>query len=133
MKQQVEVTLKLSLWLDASMDEDAIVTHVRSALPDAFGASLTEMQNPVDILSVKLEAEIFGNERAVESPRFEIEHPKKDAPDRVYVRVDDKFDVAIVRTADGLILDVYPDGWDAPLETFTVWDDDVPAAEREVA
>src|SRR5262249_15616018 len=59
MKQQVDITMKLSLWLDASMDEDEIVTHVRSALPTAFGEELTEMKNPVDILDVKQEAEIY--------------------------------------------------------------------------
>lgn len=60
MKQQVDITMKLSLWLDASMDEDEIVTHVRSSLPTAFGEELTEMKNPVDILDVKQEAEIYG-------------------------------------------------------------------------
>ncbi len=61
MRQQVEVTLKLSLWLDATMDEDEIVTHVRASLPKAFGEELTVMDNPVDILNVREEAEIFGN------------------------------------------------------------------------
>ncbi len=60
MKQQVEVTLKLSLWLDATMNEDEIVTHVRSSLPKGFGEELTAMQNPVDILDVRQEAEIHG-------------------------------------------------------------------------
>jgi hypothetical protein len=61
MKQQVDITMKLSLWLDASMDEDEIVTHVRSALPTAFGEELTQMANPVDILDVRQEAEVYGN------------------------------------------------------------------------
>lgn len=60
MKQQVEVTLKLSLWLNADMDEDEIVTHVRSSLPNALGEELTSMQNPVDILEVRRGAEING-------------------------------------------------------------------------
>ena len=60
MKQQIEVTLKLSLWLDATMDEDEIVTHVRASLPKAFGEELTVMDNPVDILEVREEAEIYG-------------------------------------------------------------------------
>lgn len=62
MKQQVDVILKLSLWLDATLDEDDIVTHVRTALPTAFGEELTVMENPVDIIAVEEEAEIFGNE-----------------------------------------------------------------------
>jgi hypothetical protein len=60
MKQQVNVTMTLSLWLDASMDEDDIVTHVRSVLPLAFGEALTTMTNPVDILDVRQEAAIYG-------------------------------------------------------------------------
>jgi hypothetical protein len=60
MKQQVDVTLKLSLWLDATWGEDDIVTHVRSALPDAFGESLTGLSNPVDVLSVRQEAELYA-------------------------------------------------------------------------
>ena len=60
MRQQVDVTLKLSLWLDAAWDEDDIVTHVRAALPDAFGESLTSMNNPVDVLDVRQEAELYA-------------------------------------------------------------------------
>ena len=63
MKQQVDITLKLSLWLDATMDEDAIVTHIRSSLPHAFGDELTEMKNPVDILDVREEAAIYANRK----------------------------------------------------------------------
>lgn len=66
MKQQVDITLKLSLWLDATMDKVEIVTHVRSSLPHAFGEELTAMINPVDILDVREEAEIYGNAE----PRF---------------------------------------------------------------
>lgn len=63
MKQHVDITLKLSLWLDATMDEDDIVTHVRASLPKAFGEELTAMKNPVDIISVRQEAEIYGTEQ----------------------------------------------------------------------
>lgn len=59
-QQQVDVTLKLSLWLDASMSEDDITTYIRSSLPQAFGEELTALQNPVDILDIKQEAEIYG-------------------------------------------------------------------------
>jgi hypothetical protein len=62
MKQLVEITLTLSLWLDATMDEDAIATHVRTRLPHAFGEELTSIANPVDILDIREEAGIFGTE-----------------------------------------------------------------------
>jgi hypothetical protein len=58
--------MKLSFWLDATMGEDEIVTHVRSSLPKAFGEELTAMKNPVDILDVKQEAEIYGEEKLEE-------------------------------------------------------------------
>ncbi|HLN26697.1 MAG TPA: hypothetical protein VK395_03075 [Gemmataceae bacterium] len=60
MKQQVDIRLKLSLWLDAAMDQDDIVTYVRAALPEAFGEDLTAMANPVDILDIREEAAIYS-------------------------------------------------------------------------
>ena len=46
--------------------------------------------------------------------RFEIEHDPLENPDRVYVLVDGKFDVAIIRTDEGIVVDVYPkDGFEA--------------------
>jgi hypothetical protein len=62
MKQQVDVTMRISLWLDAAMDEDDIVTAVRSALPLAFGKALTSIKNPVDILDIRQEAQIYGTD-----------------------------------------------------------------------
>jgi hypothetical protein len=67
MNQQVDITLKLSLWLDATMDEDDIITHIRSSLPKAFGKELTAMKNPVDILDIQQEAEIYGEEQPKDS------------------------------------------------------------------
>jgi hypothetical protein len=67
--QEVEVSLTLRLWLDAGWDEDAVVTHVRTRLPDAFGEELTAMLNPVDIRSVRQEAEVYGTERAAAGRR----------------------------------------------------------------
>lgn len=60
MKQQVHVTVKLSLWLDATLDEDDIATYIRSSLPLAFGEDLTAMENPVDILDIREEAAIYS-------------------------------------------------------------------------
>ena len=57
-------------------------------------------------------------------PRFEIGNPTAD-PNRVYVLVDGLFDVTIIRTDRGIILDVYPaDGGDH-VNTMTVWEDDL--------
>jgi hypothetical protein len=62
MKQHVEITLRLNLWLDVLMDQDELITHVRTRLPYAFGEELTEMVNPVDILEIRQEAAIYSNE-----------------------------------------------------------------------
>ena len=63
--------------------------------------------------------------------KFEINVQPDDFPDRVHVKVDGTFDVAIIRTPEGIVLDVYPAGWDNPIDTMTVWDEDVVAAEGE--
>jgi len=60
MKQQVDITLKLSLWLDAEMEVDDITTYVRASLPEAFGEALTDMENPVDILDIREESAIYS-------------------------------------------------------------------------
>ena len=58
-------------------------------------------------------------------PRFEVEHDPAENPDRVYVLVDGKFDVAIVRTDEGVVVDVYPkDGFET-VATAHVFDADV--------
>jgi hypothetical protein len=57
--------------------------------------------------------------------RFEIEHNPEDNPDRVYVLVDGKFDVAIIRTDEGVVVDVYPkDGFET-IATSYAFDSDV--------
>jgi hypothetical protein len=51
--------------------------------------------------------------------RFEIEHDPEENSDRVYVLVDGKFDVAIIRTDEGVVVDVYPkDGFDSIATTY---------------
>jgi hypothetical protein len=58
---------------------------------------------------------------------FEFEHLAEDLPDRAFVEVDGKYSIAIMRTPEGLVIDVYPKDWDYPAATFTVWDDEVAA------
>jgi hypothetical protein len=64
--------------------------------------------------------------------RFNIEQVT-DWPDRIYVEVDHRFNVALVRTGVGLELRVYPrsDGelWDAPFTTFVVDEGEIIALE----
>jgi hypothetical protein len=57
--------------------------------------------------------------------RFEIEHDPSENSDRVYVMVDGKFDVAIIRTDEGVVVDVYPkDGFET-VATTCAFDSDV--------
>ena len=53
------------------------------------------------------------------------------APDRAFVEVDGKYQVAVIRTDEGLVVDVYPKDWDAPIDTMTVFDSDVADAESD--
>ena len=39
--------------------------------------------------------------------RFEFTPPEKDDDNRVYVRVDEIFDISILRIEEGLVIDVY--------------------------
>ena len=59
-----------------------------------------------------------------------------DQPDRIFVEVDRRFDVAIIRTEDGLELRIYPrtegELWDAPFTTFTVDEAEIIALEKEM-
>ena len=62
---------------------------------------------------------------AVPPARFEIEHDPAENNDRVYVMVDAKFDVAIIRTDDGVVVDVYPkDGFET-IATTSAFDADI--------
>jgi hypothetical protein len=65
---------------------------------------------------------------AAQPSRFEMEHDSLENPDRAYVLVDGRFDVAIIRTAEGIVIDVYPKDWIDPIDSLTVWDEDVAAA-----
>jgi hypothetical protein len=63
--------------------------------------------------------------------RFEITSDPAESPDRVFVMVDGTFGVAIIRTEEGIVIDVFPKDWDSPIDTFTVWDDDIAGLENQ--
>jgi hypothetical protein len=51
--------------------------------------------------------------------RFEYTHRPEENPDRSFVLVDGKFDVAIIRTDEGVVVDIYPkDGLDSVATTY---------------
>jgi hypothetical protein len=67
--------------------------------------------------------------------QFTIEHDT-DLPDRVFVTVGNRFLAALIRTEDGLGINVYPitggEVWDDPCDRFEVDEDEIRALEREL-
>jgi hypothetical protein len=62
--------------------------------------------------------------------RFEYTPPEDDNEDRVYVRVDDIFDVSILRIEEGIVINVYDNDEIDLLATLTVGEDSL-ARNRE--
>jgi hypothetical protein len=62
--------------------------------------------------------------------KFEYTPPEDDNEDRVYVRVDDVFDISILRVETGIVIDVYDNNEIDLHGTLTV-DEDLLARNRE--
>jgi hypothetical protein len=62
--------------------------------------------------------------------RFEYTPPEDDNEDRIYVRVDDVFDISILRVEEGIVIDVYDNDEIDLLGTLVV-DQDLLARNRE--
>jgi hypothetical protein len=62
--------------------------------------------------------------------KFEYTPPEDDNEDRVYVRVDDIFDISILRVEEGIVIDVYDNDEIDLLGTLAV-DQDSLASNRE--
>ena len=62
--------------------------------------------------------------------KFEYTPPEDDNEDRVYVRVDDIFDISILRVEEGLVIDVY-DNNEIDLPGTLAVDEDSLARNRE--
>jgi hypothetical protein len=88
---------------------EAVRTYIRSAITEA------EKQN-------------LG-----QPSRFEIEHDPLENPARAYVLVDSLYDVAILRTSEGIVIDVYPKGWIDPIDNMTITDDQVAELDEAAA
>jgi hypothetical protein len=73
-------------------------------------------------------ANIISSTNEDSMARFEVE--KDEEPNRMYVMVDDKFDVRIIRTDEGIVVDIYPyDGMDAVASTYA-FDSEVEGEEK---
>jgi hypothetical protein len=68
--------------------------------------------------------------------KFNIQY-SGDRPDHVFVAIDNRFDVALIRTEEGLRINVFPitDGqvWDDPVERFEVSESEVQELELELS
>jgi hypothetical protein len=62
--------------------------------------------------------------------KFEYTPPEEDNQDRVYVRVDDIFDISILRVEEGIVINVYDNDEIDVLGTLSV-DEDSLARNRE--
>jgi hypothetical protein len=71
MKQHVDLTLKLSLWIDASLSRDAVAETVTERLIADLGPEISPMLHAVEILSIREEADIYGTELPTLLARFD--------------------------------------------------------------
>ena len=60
--------------------------------------------------------------------KFSIQH-SDDRPDRVFVSIDNRFDVAVIRSEDGIRIAVIPitdgEAWAATVVRFEVYESDI--------
>jgi hypothetical protein len=63
--------------------------------------------------------------------KFEYTPPEDDNEDRVYVRVDDTFDIAVLRVEEGVVINVYDNDEIDLLATLAIGEDAL-ARNREV-
>lgn len=59
------------------------------------------------------------------TPTFDFSFEPEEIADRAYVRVDGVYDVAIIRAADGLRIEIYPNDWIDPIDRLELYDSDV--------
>jgi hypothetical protein len=73
-----------------------------------------------------------------ENPRIAKFSTRHDArlPDHAFVTLDDRFEIALIRTRDGLKIEVYPstggEVWNDPFDRFEVDEDEIRELEREL-
>src|SRR5262249_20261315 len=61
----------------------------------------------------------------IQPAHFEVEHNPANSGDRLHVLVDRVFDVAIIRTNEGVVVDVYPKGGFEAIASTYAFDSEV--------
>jgi hypothetical protein len=72
MKQQIDITLSLTFWIDDSQSKDQLTTLVESGLRTAFAKEIEEIRHPITILSFQEEAEIYSGNLPTRYDDYEI-------------------------------------------------------------
>ena len=114
---------QLSLWVadtescDMSPEDDEALAKACAAIAEAEAAIA--------------EAKTAGIPPEPPPSRFEFTHEPEENPDRAFVLVDGRFDVAIIRTEEGIVIDVYPKEWIDPIDSLTIWDEQVAEASAD--
>ena len=81
MKQQVDITLKLTLWIDASLSRDEIAGLAPARLAEALAGETRDGVTPITILSLQEEAEIYGCDLPTRFDNYEIHGVRESGDD----------------------------------------------------
>jgi hypothetical protein len=102
LKQHVDVTLKLSLWIDAGLSKSDVIGLAKSRLSAAFATEIAAMLDPFRILNLQEEAEIYGTEPSlpVRFDAYEIQ------PCHRYFDIDEP-DIAFVEPCEPYVADFW--------------------------
>ena len=96
MKQQVDIRLKLSLWIDATMSKDELAALVELRMRNAFAREIEEALCPLTILELKEEAEIYSADLPTRFDDYEIQPCRRyiveDEPDKSFVEPCESFE-----------------------------------------
>lgn len=96
MKQQVDITLKLSLWIDARMSKDELTALAETRMRDAFAPEIEESLRPVTILDLQEEAVIYSADLPTRFDDYEIQPCRRyiveDEPDKSFVEPCESFE-----------------------------------------
>jgi hypothetical protein len=124
----------------ARYDYSAIADRIRTDAPHTLGEHIF-----VQLRAIGLFEEFMNGTTPCGLPLTFAENPciakfaaRHDAvlPDHVFVTLDDRFDIALIRTCDGLKIEVYPitggQVWDDPCDRFEVDEDEIRKLEREI-
>ena len=72
MNQQIDITVTLTLWIDASLTKDELTALIESRFRSAFAYEIEEVLHPITILRLHEEAEIYSSVLQTRFDDYEI-------------------------------------------------------------